>query len=419
MNVWVIVTEALRNAVLITGLVVVMMMMIESLNIESHGLVFKGLKKSRFGQVVIASLLGSIPGCMGGFATVSLYTHRMFSFGALVAMMIASSGDEAFVMLAMIPDQALMLFALLFVLAILVGVAVDFIHGKIHARRCGKHDHSECGAETDCHDGYVVHEMRTSADGCNAGDSACGPHSHEAEKSDADVHRRRHYGWKRISMFIGLAVFIAALATGHLGHDHSAHAGHGHQHASACESGHEVHSHVGHVHTEACEGHDEKGSFHIDLLSEDWMNVLFAGLSVIVLIVLLFASDHFVDEHLWEHIVKKHLPVIFAWTFGVLLVLGFALQYVDIDRWISDNTAMMIILATLIGIIPESGPHMIFVTLFATGVIPFPVLLASSISQDGHAGIPLLAESKKSFVWAKLINCFVAVAAGFGAMLIM
>jgi hypothetical protein len=77
----------------------------------------------------------------------------------------------------------------------------------------------------------------------------------------------------------------------------------------------------------------------------------------------------------------------------------------------------MIILATLIGIIPESGPHMIFVTLYAAGVVPFPVLLASCISQDGHSSIPLLAESKKSFVWAKLINCAVALVAGFGAML--
>ena len=160
-------------------------------------------------------------------------------------------------------------------------------------------------------------------------------------------------------------------------------------------------------------------SHGIDLLSEDWMNVLFAGLSVIVLIVLLFASDHFVEEHMWEHIIKRHLPVIFAWTFGVLLVLGIGLQYVEIDRWISDNTALMILLATLIGIIPESGPHMIFVTLFAAGVVPFPVLLASSISQDGHASIPLLAESRKSFVRAKLINCLVALLAGFGALIII
>jgi hypothetical protein len=101
----------------------------------------------------------------------------------------------------------------------------------------------------------------------------------------------------------------------------------------------------------------------------------------------------------------------------VLLVVGIGLQYINIDHWISSNTALMIILATLIGIIPESGPHMIFVTLYAAGVVPFPVLLASCISQDGHSSIPLLAESKKSFVWAKLINCAVALAAGFGAML--
>ena len=397
---WHIVIEALRNAVLITGLVVVMMMMIESLNIESRGMVFKGLKKTKFGQVVIASLLGSIPGCMGGFATVSLYTHRMFSFGALVAMMIASSGDEAFVMLAMIPEQALILFAVLFVLAILVGVGVDFVHDRIHSKKCDKHDHSDCGAESECHDGYVVHTPE-----CH--DDTAGSGVEDKDRKD----QKRHYGWKRMLMFAGLAVFIAALATGRLGHDHSAHAGHDH-------------GHEGHVHTEACEHghhhHEEEISSHgIDLLSEDWMNVLFAGLSIIVLIVLLFASDHFVEGHLWDHIVKKHLPTIFAWTSGVLLVLGFALQYVEIDHWISDNTALMILLATLIGIIPESGPHMIFVTLFATGVVPFPVLLASSISQDGHASIPLLAESRKSFAWAKLINCGVALAAGYGAMLLM
>ena len=147
------------------------------------------------------------------------------------------------------------------------------------------------------------------------------------------------------------------------------------------------------------------------------MNVLFAGLSVIMLFVLLFASDHFVEGHLWEHIVKKHLPTIFAWTFGVLLLMGILLQFIDVDKWISDNTVLMILLATLIGIIPESGPHMIFVTLFAAGVVPFPVLLASSISQDGHSSIPLLAESRKSFLWAKLINCAVAIIAGLIAML--
>ena len=382
--------DILRNSILITGLVVVMMMMIESLNIESKGLIFKGLKKTRTGQVVIGALLGSIPGCMGGFAAVSLYTHRMFSFGALIAMMIASSGDEAFVMLAMIPDQALILFALLFVIAVIAGILTDLIGSRIHSHKCVKEDHTDCGPKTDCEGGYAIH----------------------------DSNQSRHFGWKRIVMLVGLAIFIGVLATGKLGHDHSAHGHDCHHEHAVCEHGHmEVHDGCTEAHEHHAESHSHKKSFTINLLDEQWMNVLFAGLSVIILIVLIFASDHFVEEHLWNHVIKKHLPTIFAWTFGVLLVLGIGLQYVDIDRWISDNTILMILLATAIGIIPESGPHMIFVTLFAAGVVPFPVLLASSISQDGHSSIPLLAESKKSFLWAKAINCAVALVAGLISML--
>ncbi len=382
-------------------------------------MVLSGLRKTKFGQVIIAALLGSIPGCMGGFAAVSLYTHRLFSFGALVTMMIASSGDEAFVMLAMIPDQALMIFAGLLVLAIIVGVTVDFVNDRLHSKHCHKHDHSDCGPAGDCTDGYEIHS-------CCQGETAHDQDCHASEQAHGGasgrrpVRGKRTYGWKRITMFIGLAAFIAALATGNLGHDHAAHTGHdGHEHEAF------EHGPVEHVHSEAC-GHSHEAEaahvhegFEIDLLSEDWMNVLFAGLSVIVLFVLLFASDHFVEGHLWNHIVKKHLLPIFGWTFGVLLVLGIGLQYIDIEHWISDNVALMILLATVIGIIPESGPHLIFVTLYAAGVVPLPVLVASCISQDGHASIPLLAESRRAFLWAKLINCTVALLAGFGLMILM
>ena len=409
-----ILVDSLRNSILITGLVIVMMMMIESLNIESKGLFFKGLKKTRVGQVIFGALLGSIPGCMGGFATVSLYTHRMFSFGALIAMMIASSGDEAFIMLAMIPDQALMIFAVLFVVAIIAGILTDLIHDRIHKKHCQHEDHSECGADTDCHDGYSV--CHPQCDHNHPTEPSCHPERREGSSST------RHFTWKRITMFIGLAIFIAALATGQLGHDHSAHShdAHAHQHDT------HVHHHDGCCHDEhtlshpepACHPEQSEGS-SINLLDEQWMNILFAGLSVIVLFVLIFASDHFIEQHLWNHIIRKHFLTIFCWTFGVLLVVGFGLQYIKLDDWISNNTALMIILATLIGIIPESGPHLIFVTLYAAGLVPLPVLLASSISQDGHASLPLIAESRKSFLWAKIINCVVALIVGFGSMLFL
>jgi hypothetical protein len=72
----------------------------------------------------------------------------------------------------------------------------------------------------------------------------------------------------------------------------------------------------------------------------------------------------------------------------------------------------LLIIAVLVGIIPESGPHFIFITLFAQGAIPFSVLLASSISQDGHGMLPLLAESKRGFLGVKFVNIIYALIVG-------
>lgn len=332
--------DALLNAILITGLVVIMMMIIEMFNIRTDGRLFHRLKNSRFGGILAGAILGAIPGCMGGFATVSLYTHGMLSFGALIAMMIASSGDEAFVMMASFPDKALWIFALLFAIAVATGFIVDLF--------------VKTPALPNCEAQFAIHD----------------------EKQENG--RGRHFGWKRVILFLGVAAFLCALVSGGLEHHHGG------------------------------------GGEHDD---EAWMNILFAVLSLSVLVVLIISSDHFVEEHLWHHVVEKHLLRIFAWSFGVLLLLTFGMHYFNIDSWISGNTALMILLATAVGIIPESGPHLIFVTLYASGIIPLPVLLASSISQDGHASIPLLAESKPAFLKAKVINCLVALAVGFATWL--
>ena len=361
MDVLDILIDALRAAVLITGMVVIMMMMIESLNISSGGRFFQRLQRSKFGQIVVSALLGWIPGCMGGFASVSLFSHGMISFGALVAMLIATSGDEAFVMLTLFPGKALLISAIILAIGIAAGVLIDYVGPKLGLKpyalkTCDEmHLHKE--------DAHPAPETRE-------------PHS----------KKRTLLTWKRGILFLGTALYIFALATGMLEHEH--------------------------------EGMEEAEHGGFNLLSEDWMNMLFAAVSLILLAVVAFGSDHFVEEHLWHHVIARHVPKIFAWTFGVLIALGFIMELVDVNAWISANVPLMIVLATLIGIIPESGPHLIFVTLFAAGVVPMPVLLASCISQDGHAALPLLAESKGAFLRAKAINCVIALVVGFIAYLL-
>ena len=366
--------EVLRNAVLITGLVLIMMLMIEYCNIGSHGSLFARLKSSGINQVLIGTLLGLVPGCIGGFAAVSLFTHKLLSFGALTAMMIASSGDEAFVMLATMPLKALLLFAILGALAIATGLVCD--------RYLFKEQNFAF-----CPDGYEIHKEHDS--------SIASPFRLSSYK---DALRRPSR--ERLLLLAGIALFVVALLSGFAGHDHAGHEHAGHDHA---------------VHQESLQEIIEErhlSTFTLHLLDEEWMNCLFAIMSIVTLLFTATAKEHFIKEHLWHHVIKRHLLSIFLWTLGGLAVCQIGVQYLNIEEWVSSNMIFVILLAVAVGIIPESGPHLVFVTLYLNGIVPFSVLLANSISQDGHTALPLLASSRKTFLKAKAVNIIIGAVVG-------
>ena len=148
-----------------------------------------------------------------------------------------------------------------------------------------------------------------------------------------------------------------------------------------------------------------------------WEKPTYIIITLIGLFIVTTVPEHFLTEHLWRHTIKRHIPRIFAWTLIAFLFLDVFLGYFDLDHWISSNTGIILVLALLIGLIPQSGPHIIFVTLFAGGAIPFSVLMANSIVQDGHGAIPLLAESPRSFIIMKSIKLGIGFLAGCAGIL--
>jgi len=141
-------------------------------------------------------------------------------------------------------------------------------------------------------------------------------------------------------------------------------------------------------------------------------------LSSISLFIVVTVPEHFLEKHLWEHVVKKHVPQIFLWTFGALLVLNLLTAHIDLKQVIDSNQYIVLLVAVLVGLIPQSGPHLIFVTFFAEGVLPFSILLASSIVQDGHGMLPMLAESRKNFINVKIINLVAGLIIGGAGLLL-
>ena len=88
------------------------------------------LEKTKNLHVPIASFLGAIPGCGGAIIVVTQYIQGRISFGALVAVLTATMGDAAFLILAMEPSTGLLIFVLGIFVGTISGYVVDLIHGR-------------------------------------------------------------------------------------------------------------------------------------------------------------------------------------------------------------------------------------------------------------------------------------------------
>jgi len=330
------------QSVMISGFVFIMMVVIEYINVQSKGMWGKLLTGNRWKQYLFAGILGAIPGCLGAFTMVALFSHRLVSFGALVTTMIATSGDEAFVMFAMFPAKAAILTVILFVVGVIAGYLTDkFYNPQGIIKDIAKHE-LPLHDEPDC----------------------------KCFQKDKFWSYLFHPSLYRLSIAVIIISLMVGIGTGVL-------------------SG----------------------------KAELWIKITLMLSFAFALFVVISVPDHFLEKHIWRHIVKMHLPRIFLWVFGILLIMHFVMIYIDVEAWISNNMFVVLLIAVLIGIIPESGPHLIFVTLFASGTIPFSILLSSSISQDGHGMLPMLAESKKGFVAVKVINMIFALIIGATALL--
>jgi hypothetical protein len=331
------IVDVFKHTAMITGFVLMMMLLIEYVNVQTRGAWQAGLRQRRFGQYVLGAVLGILPGCLGAFTVVSLYSHRMVSFGALVAAMIATSGDEAFVMLSLFPVDFLWLSAVLFAVALATGYASDllfknqerFLPAGAHGFELHKEEQCRCFSKRD----ILEHLQKITV--------------------------------VRVVLLLLFGLFLAALFSGLLGPQ-----------------------------------------------EWNWKKITFTLGSLFSLFILITVPDHFLEKHLWEHVIKQHLVRVFLWTFAALLAVHYMEYYINVEAWLKENPAVVLITATLVGIIPESGPHLVFATMFAEGLIPFAVLLASSISQDGHGTLPLLAVSRRAFVWLQVVAVTVGLAVG-------
>ena len=87
------------------------------------------LRANRGKQVLIAATLGVLPGCGGAIMVTTQYVRGSMSFGGVVAVLVATMGDAAFLLLAKEPAIAALVFATCYSAGIATGYLVNLVHG--------------------------------------------------------------------------------------------------------------------------------------------------------------------------------------------------------------------------------------------------------------------------------------------------
>lgn len=142
-----------------------------------------------------------------------------------------------------------------------------------------------------------------------------------------------------------------------------------------------------------------------------WINLFLFVIAMSVFRVLVVASDHFIESHFMSHIFKKHFPRLFLWAVLAFTLVAVLNQNPSFEIFIEQKEWVIVIFAILLGFVPDSGPHLLFFTLYWNGQVSLAVIVASSIVQDGHGLVPLLASSGTDFFKVKIVNSVLAVIA--------
>ena len=110
----------------VTVFVGAVLMIFGYINFKQAGKLVEKIGKSKKTQPIIGALLGLTPGCGGAIFVMPLFPSGVVSFGTVVATLIATMGDSAFVLMSVMPKEYILVSILSFIVAVITGYIVDY-----------------------------------------------------------------------------------------------------------------------------------------------------------------------------------------------------------------------------------------------------------------------------------------------------
>ena len=377
-----IVVTSMRDAFLaVTVFVAAMVLLFSWLQYTTSGRFVEYIRERKRLQPVIGALMGLTPGCGGAIVMMPMYARGYVTYGTVVATLIATLGDSAFVLIgAAVTDSSfiaplLAVHAISFIVGVTWGYFVDMT-GTTPRRPLGRF-------------GPTIGQEKPKVE--PDGESPLNDLSREVPEGLGYKILHQGYVLWWVVTLLGLVFAILLLVWSGQDADYS------------LELAYDPFTLNGFI---------------------TWIGLLGTTLSIILYIAQKnwFADDteatigdklHSMRETM-VHAASETAFVTF-WVMIAYLAFEFMLLFSGLSEQDMANYGDGIIavtIAAIIGLIPGCGPQIIAITAYTKEIISFPALAANAISQDGDALFPLLVRHKAASLWATVHTTIPAIIVG-------
>jgi len=377
-----IVVISMRDAFLaVTVFVAAMVFLFSWLQYATSGRFVEYIRRKKKLQPVIGALMGLTPGCGGAIVMMPMYARGYVSYGTVLATLIATLGDSAFILIgAAITDSSFVapliaVHAISFVTGVSWGYLVDMTGTTPH-KPLGRFGPSigQEPIETEPGDESLLEDL-------------------PREDPGGLGYKILHQGylvWWSVTL-IGLIFAILLLVWSGQDPDYSL-------------------------------------ELSFDPTTMDgfitWIGLIGTSLSVILYI----AQKNWIGDDteatigdklhsMRETMIHSASETAFVtfWVMIAYLAFEFGMLFSGISEQSMSSYGdgfIAIIAVSIIGLIPGCGPQIIVITAYTKDIISFPALAANAISQDGDALFPLLVRHKAASLWATIHTTIPAIIVG-------
>jgi len=377
-----IVVVSMRDAFLaVTVFVAAMVFLFSWLQYATSGRFVEYIRKKKKLQPVIGALMGLTPGCGGAIVMMPMYARGYVTYGTVLATLIATLGDSAFVLIGAAINNSdfvaplIAVHVISFVAGVSWGYLVDMT-GTTPRKPLGRFGPT-IGQEML----REVSEQEQVLDDL------------PREEPDGLGYKILHQGylvWWGVTI-IGLIFAVLLLVWSGQDPDY----------------GLEL-------------------SYNPTTLNGfiTWIGLLGTSLSII----LYFAQKNWIGDDteatigdklhsMRETMIHSASETAFVtfWVMIAYLAFEFGVLFSGIseqDMSSYGDGIIAVLAASIIGLIPGCGPQIIAITAYTKEIISFPALAANAISQDGDALFPLLVRHKAASLWATIHTTIPAIIAG-------